>query len=662
MIRALIALIGMLALATSFAWSTPPGHAASEQRPTDDTAGPPGVAAPNTVVRLVDHTDVVTAGTFSIAASVATHVPLDDAEVALTVYGPIRTRSDFLDTLEDRVSGAIVILERRPLAEVLGPDGVVRLDIDVDDPTQRRTFLREAGVYPVRFDVRASGPGTVLGRFVTHLINQPPASVPPPDSRLAIAAILPIERPPDDAADPLAPIDTGPLTTLADSLVSRPQLPVTLLPRAETLEQPPDGSPDPAVPIAERLAIALGTRGVVRSTYAPVGAPLWEAELRGELDRQFERNEPILSAFGAVDTRTWVATEPLSREALAGLSQRGVQRLVVPERALAPIRRDTTLARPFTLGGAPSTASMPAVQADESLGAHFVDPAGPTLGAHRLLADLAVLWADRPGQSRGVVVMPPPGWVPEAPFLDVLFRGLESHPLARPTELDAIFALPIEGGRPGLVRALVAPPRNEPRFPTEQLLTARRRLTGLSGMVQAQNPTVGTLERRLLAAASARLDPKRRESALDAFERAVDEELADIRLPDERSVRLTSRTGEIPVSVQNDTGYPIRVVLRISADKVDFPAGAERVLEVDRQFVTERFAVDARTSGAFPVQVRLESPDGSIVLDRTRITVRSTAASGVGVALSVGAIAFLVVWWLRSVVRDRRRDRGARAT
>src|SRR4029450_12407683 len=57
--------------------------------------------------------------------------------------------------------------------------------------------------------------------------------------------------------------------------------------------------------------------------------------------------------------------------------------------------------------------------------------------------------------------------------------------------------------------------------------------------------------------------------------------------------------------------------------------------------------VRARTSGAFTLDVRVTSPDGSIELDRSTFDIRSTAISGVGLVLSIGAGLFLLVWWAR---------------
>jgi len=57
--------------------------------------------------------------------------------------------------------------------------------------------------------------------------------------------------------------------------------------------------------------------------------------------------------------------------------------------------------------------------------------------------------------------------------------------------------------------------------------------------------------------------------------------------------------------------------------------------------------VESKASGAFPVDVAVQSPDGSLVVGTARYTVRSTAISGVGLLLSIGAGAFLLLWWAR---------------
>ena len=73
------------------------------------------------------------------------------------------------------------------------------------------------------------------------------------------------------------------------------------------------------------------------------------------------------------------------------------------------------------------------------------------------------------------------------------------------------------------------------------------------------------------------------------------------------------------------------------------------------------FPVEALTSGTFPVKVELESPDGTLHFAQAKITVRSTATSGVGLFLSAGAALFLAVWWARHLHKGRRARRLGQA-
>ncbi len=71
---------------------------------------------------------------------------------------------------------------------------------------------------------------------------------------------------------------------------------------------------------------------------------------------------------------------------------------------------------------------------------------------------------------------------------------------------------------------------------------------------------------------------------------------------------------------------------------------------------TFKVPVETRSSGVFPLEVSVWTPDGSQLIAQARETVRSTAVSGVGVILIVLAIVSLGIWW----VRDMRHGRRAR--
>jgi hypothetical protein len=173
-------------------------------------------------------------------------------------------------------------------------------------------------------------------------------------------------------------------------------------------------------------------------------------------------------------------------------------------------------------------------------------------------------------------------------------------------------------------------------------------------MLDPGNDLDDRLEEQLLVAEASTLRSSQRSAHLDAIGDRLRSNLGLIRVPTARTITLTARKGDIPITIRSDATFPVRVRVRVSSPKLRFPDGGVRELELNRRNTTELFAVEARTSGAFPLLVSLQSPDGSTVVTESSFTVRSTAFSGVGVVLSVGAGAVLLAWWGRHLVRGRR--------
>ena len=115
-------------------------------------------------------------------------------------------------------------------------------------------------------------------------------------------------------------------------------------------------------------------------------------------------------------------------------------RVVLPEADLDPNPLKLTVVRPFEVAGSDQTLIRAAV-ADAALADHFVDQPDPVLAAHQLLADLAQIYGDAPNdpEARGVVVVPPSSWVPDAAFLDAFLGGLQTSPLLAGQPLDTFF-------------------------------------------------------------------------------------------------------------------------------------------------------------------------------------------------------------------------------
>jgi hypothetical protein len=206
----------------------------------------------------------------------------------------------------------------------------------------------------------------------------------------------------------------------------------------------------------------------------------------------------------------------------------------------------------------------------------------------------------------------------------------------------------------------VGAPRNI-SLPTTATRSARQRLTTFKSIVDDDNPTYAVLDEQLLTANSADLRSSRQRAYVSGVEHRLDQQLSRIQTPG-GSIRLTARGGQIPVTFRNGTGYPVHLVVTVRSDKLEFPGGGgshplneiTRKLDLVRSNETDRFSVQTRASGAFPLLVTLQSPDGSLVVSHTQITVRSTAASGVGLLLSAAAGLFLLIWWARHFLHGRR--------
>ena len=83
--------------------------------------------------------------------------------------------------------------------------------------------------------------------------------------------------------------------------------------------------------------------------------------------------------------------------------------------------------------------------------------------------------------------------------------------------------------------------------------------------------------------------------------------------------------------------------------------GTSGVLDLPPRSTTVRFTVETRSTGTFPLTLRVTSPDGALPLQQTEVKVRTTFfVNNVGLFLTVGAVLFLAGWWAHDIRRRRR--------
>jgi hypothetical protein len=188
---------------------------------------------------------------------------------------------------------------------------------------------------------------------------------------------------------------------------------------------------------------------------------------------------------------------------------------------------------------------------------------------------------------------------------------------------------------------------------------AEDRLASYRTIFGPSDPVGELVEVLDLTAASSDLEAADREDLINQGLAALGAETDGITGPPNQHVTLTDRTGVVQLVLGNDTGRPADVVLRVRSNRIELADDDDGVVPVRLVEPTTRVDLHVRalTSGDAPLDLLLTSPDGGLALGASRVTVRTTAVSGVGLVLMGAAAGFLLVWWTRTIVRDRRAGR-----
>jgi hypothetical protein len=612
--------------------------------------------------------------------------PANGLDVAVIVHRAVTSRTEFNQNLVGRGFGAVEGRLSQPATDLATNESgqrVVALGVQgpasataLPEPT--RVVPGRSGIYPTEVQLLRSG--TVVDRFVTPLVVVAAGLSP-----LTMAWVWRFDATPAHQPDGTVRKPAGKAMGPSGRLVRTAQaaagtdVHLTLAPTPETLtawsalaqqeEHQPGGPPSDGA-VAGLTALKSATsRGhqVLRSPFVPIDiAGFLEAGLPGEIDAEFGR--------GADDQRqvlgdlppapaTLLAPGPLNTAALARLRQYGAERLVFPPEALEPREQRLTPGYPFAVGsrGKP----YPAAVTDPDLARLLDGDEPPALRAARFLAGLSLVALEAPGESRGVVVVSPEEWDPPAPLLDAVLRGLKDNPAVIPATLDEYFAnvAPEQAGGRTLVRDLASGRATDPGD-ADTIKLLRRQLAAWGGVVEANSDWLDTADRTILLSRATVLqrDDRGDRKSPTEYLRGTDKLLkgitAKVRGPKGQRVTLTSRRASIPISLLNGTGRPLQVRVRIESDQLRFLDGAERFVTLSSQNTTERFRVESRSTGAFPLEITVTSPDGLLTINTSELTVRSTVVSGVGAVLTAGAGLFLLVWWGNDLRRSRRRRSG----
>lgn len=669
-VAAVAALIGLM----------PPVFAAA-QSPTAE----PSIDA--AVISFTPFNDPATPFRFEISVANTGPVPIDDARIRLTIYQRVLTRSALRASLQGRPQTGVAGVTSEPLGEPLVAGVPVTISVERDlaqvDGTFRARRGSRDGVHPVRIQIEGAGKDLWTGWSALVFLPAPPAE------RLNVTWILPVHHEAlfdPDGSYPAGGVDRtmGPAGTLSaaiDAAASAAGLPATLAPSGLLADQltdladgfarrsaagtvqsiASDAIPKAAAAALQRLSDAVEPEAVAMAAmpYSRANVvSLVHAEMGNDVGKQITVGA---SAVGAAlgrgpDATVFVPADlTIDSRAAAAVAGSGVRAVVLDPAVLPPQSGPFGPDRPVRVSGRRGV-TMDALLADEGIRTHLDDAtrddADAVLAAQSALAETASAWLERPTLADGRAIVIATGVTPPAATIRALRAGLAAAPwLTMRSAADLLRAVPPEEEPQPLPLGTIGP-----REEMQTLLTARRAIDILTRVIVSHDGPAADLDRLVLTAESADFAGTEKGLAMARAAKSAADELVGKISAAPRRVTLTSRTGQLPVTVLNETGYVIAVRLRLISSKVEFPEGAEQTIEIPGRSATITIPAKAIATGAFGVKIELRTPDGTFPIGDDELVVRSTAVSAVALVAVGGGILVLLATWFR---RAGKRRRGA---
>jgi hypothetical protein len=705
----ILAVLVIVGLSVANAWWSPRADAAGSAKATSSgpslsLLAPPPVAGPSAA--------------FALRLGVTGTVPRADLTLGVTVYGALSTSTEFNETLSGSPVGS-VLARSSPLAlsslTADATDPTTAVDVSVPVAAGGRPGTGSGpfsvtlhcqlgscdGVYPVALELTDTATHKVTSRLLTYLAYADPSA---DTERLRFALVLPLLLPSSTASPSAVPpvgaaaLDRLDAVVAAAAAGARADVPLTLMPGPATVAAlAADRAAKSRAALAALVSLATSpVRQTLCGPYVPVDASAAASvTVAGatELAQQVRRGAQILDAVPALRPAcaaagAWVSDTTLDSGALAALSTLGYNQAVISPSAVAGPSPATTPTRRFTLDGAPraSSAALSDPQLASLLGS--TSRTDPALAADQLLAELEFDYTEAPyaPQPRGVVVASAAATTTDPTVLADVLAGLQDNPMVEPVTLATLFTdVPVGGTVGGFSQPATRRPApdNASGLPAAAVSAARTQLAGFAATVattSAGTAVATGLGDMLLASENQLLSPAQQRAGVRHFEDALHQQLAQLSITS-REVRLTARTGSVPITVIKSTPYPVEAVLTVTSDKIAFSSDGAQVSNTECRTPVVTSAVGrssvstlctfvhgtnavyiemrSRVSARFRISVTLTSPEGALALTSGQLTVQSMSTSAVAIALSVAAGAVLLGWWGRTLVRARKTRRGA---
>ncbi len=563
------------------------------------------------------------------------------------------------------------------------------------------------GVYPVEIVISSQSSGKTLYSLLTQMVYfQNTNSL----DKLGLAWIIPLILKPSDFAssstNPTINKELAQLIRTLGTINDYPQVPLTLAfePKVlETLESADTASkqllatlrtqlggiqniqspPSTTTTIASAQSVIAsggssagssgGSSGPVRQSsnqsntrellplsYVPINiASLVSSNLLQEAKMQLQVGSQILNSFDhqKSSSELWVSSDPLTRPAESFLQQYGFQNYVLPPSSLSYESESLTPTQPWILSNSDKPQTIVGVS-DPGLINDITSTSDPVLQAHRIFADLVQIWADEPNQTkppRAVILNTYSQLALSPTAIVTLLQILENNPVIVPITLNNYFG---QFENPSTVSFLssrsLSPNTKPPIIPTSTIRQLRQDQLALQSSFGSSKIQITKLNETILTSQTSAITDSERNSWLQQARFQISKLASTIALTGSDIITLTSQSGTLPIAISSSSSTPVRIEIAVRSDKLGFPSGSDKFLQVSSRSTTESFRVTTKSPGVFPVRVSILAPRYRYTFSTKLYTVRSTAFSGAAIFLTCAAIGFLILWWLKSVAKSRK--------
>jgi hypothetical protein len=665
-------------------------------------AAPPVPAAtgPDVSLRLLELapwlTPTATDLRLRVAATNSGTAPVGNLSFGITVFTPSRSRNQYHASLRtdppddffarfDVGLGTLAPGQRRILK--LSP-GIVQ---DVAEDLVRQS---ETDIYPMKVELR-SGDTTVATLRAPILFLHFPKDQRYPTARLRMSWVFSLDRPvaqgPNGAfhgtrlQSDIAPGGSlaGEAAALQSLATHRHPAPVdivwsptlisqlqamakgySVLTNGRTVHVPAGqgGAADADALLDTLHRLANGPR--VESIALPYSSPsipaLLASGLGADLPIQLQRGRQAVSAFighPTSDDMFWPPGQYLDQLSLVSLASAGTRTFLLDPRSVRRPPRPKEFAQYATAtlqSGLTAQTNVTAVVPDTGV-THLLESdipqQDPRLAVQDVLGELAQIWLEEPGVPRAVALAVPDTLSLPGRVFGHLGRILSQAPFLEPKRASSI----VRSLRPADEGLADLRPREGPRFHDGYLHAIEETRVDISlfrSILVGESPIPAQMESAVLLSEGVGFaaDPRSGLAFLDDIRDRLGALFQGIAPDTSGTVTLASGRGVVPIGIVNRTPTPVRVRIRLASPRLNPESETEPVTLAGRATTPLLFRVRSRTTGRFPVQVRVLTPDGRSLGPPHELVVRSTAYNLVALILVLGAALFLLVWWARRFI------------